>query len=143
MGSLCDYIFSGTLERFPTLTISYSEGQVGWMPYILERADKLWEERADNSFGSSLKAAPSSFIPGRVFGCIFDDLTGLRNRDTIGMGQICFETDYPHADSTFPKTREVFIGICEEAGLDDEEAYLLARGNAIRGFGLERDGIRA
>jgi predicted TIM-barrel fold metal-dependent hydrolase len=143
MGSLCDYIFSGTLERFPTLTISYSEGQVGWMPYILERADKLWEERADNSFGSSLKAPPSNFIAGRVFGCIFDDLTGLRNRDSIGMGQICFETDYPHADSTFPKTRETFISICEEAGLDDEEAYLLARGNAIRGFGLARDGISA
>ena len=45
MGSLCDYIFSGVLERFPTMKIAYSEGQVGWMPYVLERADKLWAER--------------------------------------------------------------------------------------------------
>jgi predicted TIM-barrel fold metal-dependent hydrolase len=143
MGSLCDYIFSGILERFPTLTISYSEGQVGWMPYILERADKLWEERAANSFGSSLKSAPSSFIAGRVYGCIFDDLTGLQNRDAIGLDQICFETDYPHADSTFPKTRETFVRICEEADLDDGEAYKLARGNAIQGFGLKRYGLSA
>jgi len=57
------------------------------------------------------------------------------------MDQICFETDYPHADSTFPKSKETLIRICEEAGLNDEEAYKLTRGNAIRGFGLKRYGI--
>ena len=141
MGSLVDYLFSGTLERFPTLTIAYSEGQVGWMPYVLERADKLWAERSDNAFGTSLKSAPSTFVPGRIFGCIFDDETGLKNRDAVGMDQICFETDYPHADSTFPESREVLDRICAEAGLNDEEAYKLTRGNAIRAFGLQRVGI--
>ena len=141
MGSLCDYLFSGTLERFPTLTIAYSEGQVGWMPYILERADKLWEERSNNSFGTWLPNPPSSYIPGRVYGCIFDDATGLRNRDVVGMDQICFEVDYPHADSTFPHSRETLQKISAEAGLSDEEIYKLARGNAIRAFGLERFGI--
>ena len=29
---------------FPTLKLAYSEGQIGWIPYILERADKVWEE---------------------------------------------------------------------------------------------------
>src|SRR5262245_20761004 len=82
MGSLLDYIFSGTLERFPTLRIAYSEGQVGWMPYVLERADKLWAERADNSFGTSLPRPPTSYLPGRVYGCIFDDETGLRSEST-------------------------------------------------------------
>lgn len=141
MGSLCDYLFSGTLERFPKLTISYSEGQVGWMPYILERADKLWSERASNNFGSSLKNAPSSFIAGRVYGCIFDDATGLKNRDAVGMDQICYETDYPHADSPFPECKETLDKICEQAGLNDEEVYKLTRGNAIDCFSLGRIGI--
>lgn len=143
MGSLCDYLFSGTLARFPELVIAYSEGQVGWMPYILERADKLWEERSDNSFGTSLPEPPSSYIPGRVYGCIFDDQTGLRNRDVVGMDQICFETDYPHADSTFPHSKETLAKISEEAGLNQEEIYKLARGNAIKAFKLERFGITA
>jgi len=143
MGSLLDYVFSGTLAKYPGLTIAYSEGQVGWMPYILERADKLWEERSDNSFGTSLPNPPSSYIPGRVYGCIFDDFTGLRNRDVIGMDQICFETDYPHADSTFPHSKETLTKICAEAGLNDEEIYKFARGNAIKAFGLERFGITA
>jgi predicted TIM-barrel fold metal-dependent hydrolase len=141
MGSMLDWIFSGTLDRFPRLTIAFAEGQVGWMPYVLERADKLWEERSDNSFGTALPNPPSSYVPGRIYGCIFDDATGLRNRDVIGMDQICFETDYPHADSTFPHSREVLVKIAGEAGLSAEELYKFARGNAIRAFGLQRFGI--
>jgi predicted TIM-barrel fold metal-dependent hydrolase len=143
MGSLLDYIFSGTLERFPTLKIAYSEGQVGWMPYVLERADKLWAERSDNSFGTSLPHPPTSYLPGRIYGCIFDDETGLRNRDAIGIDQICFETDYPHADSTFPHSKKVATDICAAAGLDAGETYKLLRGNAIEAFGLTRFGIDA
>jgi predicted TIM-barrel fold metal-dependent hydrolase len=142
MGSLLDYVFSGTLERFPQLTLAYAEGQVGWMPYVFERADKLWEERSANSFGSSLANPPTSYIRGRVFGCIFDDETGLEARHRIGMDQICFETDYPHADSTFPRSKEVAENICAKAGLSEQETYQLIRGNAIRAFGLERFGIK-
>jgi predicted TIM-barrel fold metal-dependent hydrolase len=143
MGSMLDYIFSGTLERFPELVIAYSEGQVGWMPYVMERADKLWEERSDNSFGSGLRNAPSSFVEHRIYGCVFDDPVGLRNRDVIGMDQICFETDYPHADSTFPHSKKVLSDICVQAGLTEEETYKFTRGNAIRAFGLQRFGIES
>lgn len=141
MGSLIDYVFSGILERFPRLRIAYSEGQVGWMPYVLERMDKLWHERVDNSFGSGLKNPPSSYLGDRVLGCIFDDETGLANRDRIGMQRISFECDYPHADSTFPHTEKVATEICAKAGLNEAETYALLRGNAIRLFQLERFGI--
>jgi predicted TIM-barrel fold metal-dependent hydrolase len=141
LGSLVDYLFSGILDRFPRLVIAYAEGQVGWMPYILERADKLWEERSDNSFGTALPNPPSSYVAGRIYGCLFDDETGLKNRDVVGMSQICFETDYPHADSTFPESKAVLAKIAGEAGLSGPELYALARGNAIRAFGLERFGI--
>jgi len=51
MGSMCDYILSGMFVRFPKLKIAYAEGQVGWMPYVIERMDKIWAERGDASFG--------------------------------------------------------------------------------------------
>jgi hypothetical protein len=35
----------------------------------------------------------------------------------------------------------VLTKICQQAGLDDDEIYKLARGNAIAAFGLERFGI--
>jgi predicted TIM-barrel fold metal-dependent hydrolase len=141
MGSLVDYLFSGILDRFPSLVLAYAEGQVGWMPYILERADKLWEERSDNSFGTALPNPPSSYVAGRIYGCLFDDETGLKNRDAVGMSQICFETDYPHADSTFPDSKAVLAKIAGDAGLSPSELYALTRGNAIGAFGLERFGI--
>jgi predicted TIM-barrel fold metal-dependent hydrolase len=143
MGSLIDYVFSGTLARFPELTIAYSEGQVGWMPYVMERMDKLWEERVDNSFGSNLPERPTSYLKDRVIGCIFDDETGLANRNRIGMELITFETDYPHADSTFPDTEKIATQICVNAGLSESEVYALMRGNAIRAFGLDRFGVEA
>jgi hypothetical protein len=141
MGSMLDYIFSGTMERFPELVIAYSEGQVGWMPYVIERMDKLWAERGDNSFGTSLPHKPSSYIHHRIYGCVFDDEIGLKNRDVIGMDQICFETDYPHADSTFPHSKKVANDIGTQAGLSEEETWKFLRGNAIRCFGLERYGL--
>ena len=51
------------------------------------------------------------------------------------------ESDYPHADSTFPHSKKVLADICTQAGLDEEETYKFTRGNAIRAFGLERFGI--
>ncbi|MGH3102270.1 MAG: amidohydrolase family protein, partial [Thermoleophilia bacterium] len=136
MGSMLDYIFSGTLERFPTLKIAYSEGQVGWMPYVLERADKLWAERSDNSFGTSLPNPPTSYVAGRIFGCIFDDLHGLKSRHEIGMNQILFECDFPHPNGSFPNSLAVAHRLISDAGLDAHESYRLLRGNAIDVYGL-------
>ena len=36
------YLFSGLFPRFPHLRVAYSEGQIGWLPYVLERADDVW-----------------------------------------------------------------------------------------------------
>ena len=83
-----------------------------------------------------------SYIKDRIWGCIFDDLTGLRMRDEVGMEQITFEVDYPHSDSTFPHTLETAQQLAEDAGLDQHEVDLLFRGNAIRAYGLDRFGVK-
>jgi predicted TIM-barrel fold metal-dependent hydrolase len=141
VGSLTDYLISGTMERFPTLRLAYSEGQVGWMPYILERIDKVWAEFPGAEFGNTVSHPPSTYAAGRIFGCIFDDETGLRNRDSIGMEQICFETDFPHAQATWPNSQQTLVRLCEGAGMSSDEVYKLARGNAINAFRLGRYGI--
>src|SRR5262249_1677676 len=42
MMSLADWLFSGLFERFPNLKIAYSEAEIGWIPALLERADRKW-----------------------------------------------------------------------------------------------------
>lgn len=138
-GSLMDWIMSGTLDRFPELKIVYAESQVGWMPYLLERADIVWRDGAGDI--KHLPKPPSSYVPGRVYGCIFDDQHGLNSRDAVGMESIVFETDYPHADGTFPDSLDVAFRLCTNAKMTHDETYAFLRGNAIKAFGLERFGI--
>ena len=137
-GSLCDWILSGTLERFPTLKIVYAESQIGWMPYLLERTDIVWEEGVG---GVDLPNRPSSYVPSTVTGPSMVWSHGLNSRDSVGLGSILFETDYPHADGTFPRSREVAHRLCATAGMNADETYAFLRGNAIEAFGLERFGI--
>jgi predicted TIM-barrel fold metal-dependent hydrolase len=139
-GSLCDWVFSKSLIRFPRLKLAYSESQVGWMPFQLERMDAVWYEDVG---GVDLDDPPSTYVRGRVYGCIFDDLHGLRCRDEVGMDMILFEADYPHANGTWPHTRKIAHELCSAAGMEADEVYRLLRGNAIACYGLERFGIAA
>lgn len=138
-GSLADWVFSGTLSRFPQLKISYAESQVGWMPFQMERMDSVWREGRGGVGGAG--PLPSEQVRGRVYGCIFDDLFGLKNRNEVGVDNILFETDYPHSDGTFPHSRKVAHSMFVEAGMDADECYKVLRGNAIKAYGLARFGI--
>jgi predicted TIM-barrel fold metal-dependent hydrolase len=140
-GSLTDWVFSGTLSRFPQLKIAFAESQIGWMPYLIERMDIVASEGA--AAGVHLDELPSEIVKGRVWGCVFDDQHGLKSRDAVGLEHILFETDYPHTDGTWPESRSVAHRLCAGAGMDASECYEFLRGNAIRAYGLERFGISA
>jgi predicted TIM-barrel fold metal-dependent hydrolase len=136
--SLVEWLMSGNLARFPELKIAYSESQIGWLPFVLERADKVYE-RSRHWAGQEmiLDKPPSQYMEGRVFGCFFDDETGIRNRDAIGVKQILLEVDYPHQDSTWPNTTEVVKQIASQ--VSDEELELIVRGNAIAMLDLDEE----
>jgi predicted TIM-barrel fold metal-dependent hydrolase len=141
--ALVDWLLSGALARYPSLKIALSESQVGWMPFILERLDSAWRrsKNYDPAIYELIPEPPSSYVPDRVFACVFDDSVGLALRDHVGMGQIMFETDYPHADSTFPESKLVAEKMIAESGLSTHEAYRFLRGNAIACYDLAQFGI--
>ncbi len=135
MASLADWLFSGKLVQFPTLKIAYSEGQIGWLPYALERADDVWlEHRAWAGVQDLVPEAPSTYFRRQVYGCFFRDKHGLDSLDAIGVDNVTFETDYPHTDSTWPHTKKVAEEMME--GLDAETVYKIVRGNAINMLSL-------
>jgi predicted TIM-barrel fold metal-dependent hydrolase len=139
-GSVCDWVFSRSLERFPTIKLAYAESQVGWMPFLYERMDGVWREGVG---GVELAEPPSTYVRNRVYGCIFDDLHGLRSRDEVGMDVILFESDYPHMNGTWPHSADVVRSMVAEVGLDADETRKLVRGNAVECYGLHRFGISA
>jgi predicted TIM-barrel fold metal-dependent hydrolase len=136
--SMTDWLMSGLFTTFPDLKIAYSEGQIGWIPYILERADVVWNEnRGWGGIADKVFDPPSELFRRHVYGCFFDDAFGLRNIDDIGVDNVTYETDYPHSDSTWPHSRK----IAEEQTKDlpDDVVYKVIRGNAIEMLHLDLD----
>ncbi|MBV9661081.1 MAG: amidohydrolase, partial [Acidimicrobiales bacterium] len=139
MASMTDFLFSGVLVRFPELKLAYSEGQIGWIPYLLERMDHVWREHA--SWGATrevIPEPPSTYYYRNVYGCFFWDHHGIASLDRVGVDNITFETDYPHQDSTWPNSKK----IAEEllGGLAPEIQYKILRGNALRMLDLAETG---
>jgi len=55
--------------------------------------------------------------------------------EQVGVDQTMFESDYPHADGTWPRSQ----AIAEELfrGISEDVVVKLLRANAIRLFGLD------
>jgi len=138
MASLTDFLFSGVLVRFPELILAYSEGQIGWLPYILERVDDVWREhRAWGGVKDLIPEPPSTYYFRQVYGCFFRDNHGLESLHRVGVDNITFETDYPHTDTTWPHTLDVATEMMGH--LPPDVQYKILRGNAIRMLHLDID----
>ena len=133
--SLTDWLISAVLIRFPGLKVAFSEAQVGWMPYVLERLDTIFLKRNKvMGLSEDLTVLPSEQFRGRIYGCVFEDNFGLDVRERIGVDQICFEVDYPHQDGTWPESRQ--YAERATAKLSPDEVWKILRGNAIELYGL-------
>jgi predicted TIM-barrel fold metal-dependent hydrolase len=129
--SMVDWLMSGLFTEFPDLKIAYSEGQIGWIPYILERADTVWREnRGWGGIADKVLVPPSELFREHVYGCFFDDPHGLRSIAEIGVDNVTYESDYPHSDSTWPHTAK--IAAEQTADLPEDVVYKVLRGNAIK-----------
>ena len=135
MASLSDFLFSGVLVRFPNLKLAYSEGQIGWLPYVLERADDVWRDhRAWGGVKDIVPEPPSTYYYGHVYGCFFKDRHGLESLDRSASTTSPSRPTIPHTDSTWPDTKR----LAEEmlAGIAPEVVYKIVRGNAERMLSL-------
>jgi len=133
--SLIDWLFSGVLVRFPNLKLLYAEAQIGWIPYVVERCDDVWETHRGWAHGQDhVPEPPSTYYRRQVHSCFFKDTAGIALLDRVGVENILFETDYPHQDGTFPHTREVAQKMLGH--LPEDQIRQIVRGNAIRLFDL-------
>ena len=134
--SLIDFLFSGVLVRFPEVKLLYAEAQIGWIPYVLERVDDVWDvHRGWSQSQRNVSEPPSQYYYRQVVSCFFKDGVGVENLDRVGRDNIAFETDYPHQDSTWPNTHQVAKELFGQ--LDAETVHKIVRGNAIRFLELE------
>ena len=134
--SVAHMIFSGVFERFPKLQVGVIEVELAWVPHFLERMDYAYLERPAEWSPYKFKGGmvPSDFFHQNVFLSFQEDALGIRLRDIIGVDSLLWGADYPHPESTWPKSREILAEIladCSEA----EKAKIVGQ-NAARVYNI-------
>jgi predicted TIM-barrel fold metal-dependent hydrolase len=136
-GAFCaamDWVWAGIPGDYPDLKIALSEGGIGWVPMAIDRLDYIMEHSAGSASSDPwpYDVTPSEALRRNFYFCMLDDPAALQQRHLIGLDHILFETDYPHADSTWPGTQELLRR--RFADLPADEASMIAGGNAARLF---------
>jgi hypothetical protein len=139
--SLGDLLWADFWWRFPDLMFSLTEGDIGWIPYFLQRAEHIqqrhsgWtEQRFPDGMG------PADVFKQRVLCCFINDPVGVSLIGEFNIDNVCWESDFPHSDSSWPDGPEV--NERQFAALSDEQINKITHENAMRHFSFDPFAIR-
>ena len=106
--SVAGMIFAGVFERFPKLKVAIVEHELSWAIYFLPKMDSTYRELSQTApYRFKDGKLPSDFFRTNIFLSFQEDEIGLRALiPMIGTDTLMFGSDYPHAESTWPNSRE-------------------------------------
>ena len=126
VGSL---IFSGVLDRFPSLTLVLSHGG-GAYPYLAGRFDIMHARMDKSSQGDVAQRAPSSYAQQMVYDSIVHAPKPLRFlADLVGIDRLVLGTDY-----SFPPADLSPLASLRAAGFNATDIKKIAEDNPYRLF---------
>lgn len=128
------FLFNGIFDRFPDLKIASMESGVGWFAWYCEYITRTWEKQRFWT-NSQIKNPPSHYMDNNVWGSFIQDRTGILNRDLPGGHNIMWSSDYPHSETTFPRSREIILR--DFAGVPEDAIRDIICNNAKKLFGLD------
>lgn len=107
MFAAVDWLYSRIPVRFPDLRICLSEGGIGWVAGLIDRLEHV--RRYDAMYGTwnDVPDSPADVFRRNFWFCAIDDPSAYRQLDVMGVGNVMVESDYPHADSTWPNTQAI------------------------------------
>ncbi len=136
--TLSDLIVSGVVERHPKLKFVFVENEVSWMPFVLSQADKYCARGITKGI---LTLTPSEYMQRNFYGTFFNDPPTRWLFNNWGVTNSMWSNDYPHPNSTWPKSSEV---IARDLGaLPEETRMRLLHGNVMDLYGIEVPEIAA
>jgi hypothetical protein len=126
MLSMVNLLISDVPHKFPEIKLVFSEGGIGWVPAMLQRTDRQVERHS--GWAGKLKMKPSEIFARNMWCCMVEEPLGLSLYPHIGAEKILSETDYPHADTTFPNTQHSFASVFD--GIPDDVVEMVSHTNA-------------
>ena len=130
--SIAAMIFSGVFERYPRLKVGVVEFEISWAPYFMNRMDDYHTQRSSGIQERRFKGGllPSDVFRNNIFIGFQEDAIGIEMRHHIGVDGLVWGSDYPHTESTFPKSREILDRILQ--GVPEDEQAKIAGGNTAK-----------
>ena len=141
--SLGELIFSGVFERHPKLRVGSVEHELSWAPFFLFQADYCYTDRPLRGDWHRFAPGvlPSDFFKRNCFLSFQEDAVGIRVRDVLGDETLMWGSDYPHTESTFPRSREITAKTL--VGVPPEEQQLILRDNVAALYGFDVAALKA
>ena len=136
--SAAHMIYSGVFERYPKLQVGIIEHELSWVPYYLNRLDYNYTQRTPGDVGwyrYKEDMLPSDYFHRNVFLSFQEEALGIRDRHIIGVDSLLWGSDYPHVESTFPRSQQILEEIL--ADCTEEEKAKIAGGNTARVYRLD------
>ena len=136
MVAATEWIWAAIPIRFPKLKVALSEGGIGWVPMLQDRLDYIMARSGTHGDGAKMYRShglkPSEVLTNHFWFCVLDDPSALTHKEQIGVDHIMIETDYPHADSTWPESQQMFSTLFE--GQPHEDIMKMTHLNASKLF---------
>ncbi|WP_156680726.1 amidohydrolase family protein [Sphingomonas profundi] len=95
-------VFGGVFERHPALKVVFVEGDAGWLPHFMHRADHSYDRYAKMLKSTPLSRAPSDYIRANLYFTFQDDKAAFQVSHLLNHKRLLWATDFPHTDSTWP-----------------------------------------
>jgi uncharacterized protein len=131
MEVLVSIIASGACEQYPNFKFVLGESGVTWLPYVFDRLDTEYEDRA-RALGFKLK--PSDYFRRQGFVTYQQDQYLEPIVPLIGEDNIIWGADYPHPDCLWPNSHTI-LGK-NLAGFSDKVRRKITHDNVARLYNL-------
>lgn len=114
-----EWVWSGVPVRFPKLQLSLAEGGIGWVPMVIERMGYVLEHSGAAQGEWNYAEDPRDVLRRNFNFCTLEFGAQAETWKTIGIDRVMVETDYPHADSSWPDTQELLGSAMPELSVAD------------------------
>jgi predicted TIM-barrel fold metal-dependent hydrolase len=134
--SIAQLIFSGVFERHPALRVVSVEHEASWVPHFLDRIDETYTQRTPRDgwrrFGDG--SLPSDYFRRNVTVSFIEDRLAVPLRGEIGVENLVWGSDYPHTESTFPRSTAIVDELFDDAPAQDRRAMTADNARRLHGF---------
>ena len=135
--TMIELIWATFWKDFPELKFSLTEGDIGWVPYFLWRAEHVFNRHSGwtkHEFPAGYNG-PADVFRKHILTCFISDKVGPRLLDWFNEDLVCWESDYPHSDTNWPFGPE---DVVDNLGhLDDALINKITHENAMKAYSFD------